>query len=197
MARVWMIRHGETEWALAGRHTGRTDLPLTERGREQARALRGPLAGLVGRVDAIWSSPLARARETAELAGLAPTRVVDDLAEWDYGEYEGLSTAELREREPGWSIWTTDIQRGESLDDVARRADRLVEQLARAGGEIVAVAHGHLLRILAVRWVGLEPVAARTLSLDTASVSLLEIARDVRVIRHWNAPAAGVMHDAA
>jgi len=192
-----MIRHGETEWALAGRHTGRTDLPLTERGREQARALRETLAGLAGRADAIWTSPLARARETAELAGLAPTQVVDDLAEWDYGEYEGLSTAELRAREPGWSIWTTIIHRGESLDDVARRADRLVGRLQDADGEVVAVAHGHLLRILAARWVGLEPRAARSLSLDTASVSLLEIARDGRVIRHWNAPAAGVMQNAA
>ncbi len=197
MARIWLIRHGETEWARSGRHTGRTDLPLTARGRAQARALRAPLAALAARVEEVWSSPLARARETAELSGLRPTQLVPELAEWDYGEFEGRTTAELRESEPDWSIWTARIRHGESLEAVARRADRLVARLERGEGEFVAFAHGHLLRILAARWVGLEPGAARFLPLDTATVSLLEIARDGRVIRHWNAPAAGVSRDAA
>ncbi len=191
---VWLIRHGETPWSAHGRHTGRSDIPLTARGREQAKALLEPLTAVRQRAAQVWSSPLSRARETARLSGFEPTTIVAELAEWDYGEFEGRTTADLQQDQPGWSIWTTSIRQGESLTQVGQRADRLIQRLRRCEGEVVAFAHGHLLRILAARWVDLEPVNGRLLTLQTSTVSLLGFDRGSPVIKHWNSPANGGAH---
>jgi probable phosphoglycerate mutase len=182
---LWSIRHGETEWSASGRHTGRTDVPLSEVGERQARALGALLAGR--RFALVLTSPLARARETCRLAGYGDVAVpTPDLCEWDYGEYEGRRTAEIREHEPGWTIWTHGPQRGESVEDVGRRADRVIERAAAAGGDVALFAHAHVLRILAARWLGLAPDAGRLLALDTAATNVLGFERETRVIRRWN-----------
>lgn len=191
---VWLIRHGETPWSAVGRHTGRSDIALTERGRDQARALKEPLAELRERAALVWTSPLARARETARLSGFHSPTIVAELAEWDYGEFEGRTTAEVQHSQPGWSIWTTMIHRGESLDQVGRRADRLIARLQQIDGDVIAFAHGHLLRILAARWVGLEPLHGRVLALGTSTVSVLGLDRGSPVIKRWNSPAEGSRH---
>jgi probable phosphoglycerate mutase len=186
MAEAWLIRHGATEWSESGKHTGsRTDLPLNEAGREQARALARRLAGRS--FAAVWTSPLARARETCELAGLADGAIVrDELVEWDYGEYEGLTTPEIRERRPHWFLWRDGCPGGETAFDVGRRVDRLVDELAQAQGEVAIFSHGHILRVLASRWIALPPVDGALLALDTASISVLGWEREVRVLRRWN-----------
>jgi broad specificity phosphatase PhoE len=178
------VRHGETEWSRDGRHTGRTDIPLTAVGREQAL-----LAGrrLDGREWALaLTSPLERARETARLAGLE-AEPMDELMEWDYGEAEGRTTAELREQRPGWDIWRDGPPGGEAVEQVGARADRVIERALAVEGDVVVFAHGHLLRVLAARWVGLPADGGRLFKLDTASVSLLAFERERRVIAMWNA----------
>jgi broad specificity phosphatase PhoE len=186
--RVLLIRHGETEWTADRRHTGRTDLPLNAEGERRARQLAPFLATFLDTASAtVFTSPLSRARQTCELAGLASRAAVDaDLVEWDYGEYEGTRTVDLRDTDPSWSIWTTSIRNGESLDEVGRRADRVLDRLRAIGGTVILFAHAHLLRILAARWCGCPPIGGSRLTLLPASVSVLGYERDVAVIEQWN-----------
>jgi broad specificity phosphatase PhoE len=187
---VWLVRHGETQWSATGRHTGTTDIPLTDAGEEAARRVG---VGLAGRAfSLVLTSPLTRARETCRLAGLDAGAVVDDdLREWDYGDYEGVTTSAIREQHPDWTIWRDGCPGGETADDVGRRADRVVTRLREADGAAVVFAHGHLLRVLAARWCGLAATAGAVLALDTATVSVLGWEREQSVIRTWNQPAAG------
>lgn len=180
-----LIRHGQTEWSRTGRHTGRTDLPLLPEGEEQARQLGPKLAGWT--FATVLTSPLARARETARLAGLGTLAVVDpDLAEWDYGSYEGLTTPEIRQDRPGWDLFADGAPEGENADQVGIRADRVIDRIRSAPGDVACVAHGHLLRVLAVRWIGLDPSQARCFTLEPASIGLLDWERDQPVISGWN-----------
>ena len=183
-----VIRHGETEWSRSGRHTGRTDIPLTERGEREAGDASRTLAGW--QLDRAYTSPLVRARRTAQLVEPACELVVDaDLMEWDYGVYEGETTLQTRERIPDWSVWTHDIVDGETVDEVGERADRFIARFDRevgAAGTGVVFAHGHLLAILIARWCGLSAVEGRRFALATATVSLLGWHREDRVIRAIN-----------
>jgi len=182
---LWLVRHGQTEWSASGRHTGRTDLPLDDTGRDQARALSSALSGLS--VAQVLTSPLVRARETCVLAGFGDrARVDDDLQEWDYGDYDGLTTDEIRATRPGWSLWRDGCPGGESATDVGARADRVVARVRATDGDTLAFAHGHLLRVLAARWLGLGPEAGALLALTTATVSLLGWEREQAVVRRWN-----------
>jgi probable phosphoglycerate mutase len=182
---IWLIRHGETEWSVSGAHTGRTDIPLTDRGRECALRLRKPLADHAFAL--VMTSPLQRAKETCSLAGYGDVATVDpDLREWDYGIYEGRKTADIRKDDPDWSIWTTRVTDGESLPQVSDRTARVIERVVGAPGDVLLFAHGHVFRILTARWLGLPPEAARLFSLDTGGVSILGYERENRVIRLWN-----------
>ena len=185
---VVLIRHGETAWSRSGRHTGRTDVPLTERGRRQARALGAAVAAHP--VARTLTSPLQRATETCRLAGLTGT-VVDDLVEWDYGDYEGRTTPEIREEVAGWTVWEGPVPGGERIDEVAARADRVIARIEEAGEDVAVVAHGHLLRVFAARWLELAPVEGRRFLLDTATLCLLGHERGVRAVRRWNEPPPG------
>ncbi|WP_067469250.1 histidine phosphatase family protein [Actinomadura macra] len=195
MGQLIILRHGETEWSRAGRHTGRTDLPLTARGEEQARALRGPLAGR--RIIRTVCSPAERARRTAELAGLTVDEVDPDLWEWDYGGYEGITTAAIQEGRPGWFLWDDgvvpgDVEHpGESVEHVGERVDRVLARVGPDldGGDVVLVAHGHVLRVLTARWLGLEPRLGRLFALDTGSLSTLDTEHGRPTIASWNEPA--------
>jgi broad specificity phosphatase PhoE len=182
---VWLVRHAETEWSRDRKHTGRTDIPLTEKGREAARALRPRLEGHAFAL--VLSSPLSRARETAELAGLRVDGLRDDLMEWDYGEYEGITTPEIRETRPEWYLWRDGTPGGESPDDVAARCDRVVAEIRQVEGDVALVAHGHLLRTLAARWLEQPPAFGGRLWLSTGAVCVLGWERDVEVINAWNA----------
>jgi broad specificity phosphatase PhoE len=185
---VWVVRHGETEWSRAGRHTSRTDLELTERGEQEAFALRAALDGV--RFDRVLCSPLRRAQRTAQLAGLEPYTVDPDLREWDYGAMEGRTTVEIREDLPGWSIWDGPWADGETAEDVAARADRLLAGIiARGGSNVALVGHGHFSRVTAARWVGAPVPVGRWLDLDTATTSQLGWDRHQPVLRRWNSPA--------
>jgi probable phosphoglycerate mutase len=187
---IWLLRHGETEWSASGRHTGRTDVPLTAAGRRQAEALGRYLAGR--RFALVLTSPLDRARETCRLAGYeAAARTSDDLREWDYGIYEGRKTVDIRVTEPGWSIWTSPVPAGESLDQVGERARRVIDQALRADGDAALFAHAHVLRILAACWIGRPPGDGRAFALATASVSVLGWEREIRVIQRWNLAPEG------
>jgi broad specificity phosphatase PhoE len=182
---IWLVRHGETEWSLRGQHTGRTDVPLTAAGRAQAEALGRHLMG--HSFGLVLTSPLDRARETCRLAGYGSVaQVMDDLREWDYGIYEGRTTAAIRTMEPGWSIWTTPVPEGESVDQVGARARRVIERALSARDDVVLFSHGHLLRILTACWIGRPPNEGRLFALDTTSVSVLGWERDTRVIQRWN-----------
>ena len=179
------MRHGETEWSLSGQHTGRTDIPLTEAGRANAVALGGYLAGRSFAL--VLVSPLQRARETCRLAGLGNQAQIDpDLREWDYGDYEGRTTGEIRARNPGWNLWTEGVVNGESIGQVAARAEAVIARANQARGDVALFAHGHLLRILTARWLGLDPQAGRLFALGAGSVSTLGYERDTRVISSWN-----------
>ncbi len=183
-----LVRHGATAWSEEGRHTGRTDIPLLERGRQQAEALGGLLAG--HEFALVLTSPLERARETCALAGFsAAARMCDDLLEWDYGDYEGLTTDEIRTDSPRWSLWDDGAPGGEQPEDVGRRADRVVSRARAEWGDVLAFAHGHLLRVVAARWLGLAPRDGRLLRLDPATVSILGWERDTAVVYRWNDPA--------
>ena len=182
---IWLVRHGETEWSRSGKHTGRTDLPLTEAGRRRAADLAPPLAARA--FSAVFSSPLLRASETCRLAGLGDdVKILDDLAEWDYGAFEGRTTNEIRLEVPDWSIWTSPVPRGESIGQVAERAQQVIAKVAAMQGSVALFSHGHLLRILAACWLQLPPQAGRLLALDTGSISVLGYERATRVIRSWN-----------
>ncbi|MGV9382730.1 histidine phosphatase family protein [Nonomuraea sp. NPDC003707] len=192
MEEMLLLRHGETEWSKAGQHTGRTDLPLTEHGEDQARALAPLIKGQS--FDLVLVSPAQRARRTAELAGLTDYEVNPDLWEWDYGGYEGITTPEIRESHPGWYLWRDGVipgdaeHPGESAEQVAARADRVIEQARKAGGRVALVAHGHFLRVLAARWLGLGPEEGRLLKLDTGTYSRLGFEHAEPVLLTWNAP---------
>jgi broad specificity phosphatase PhoE len=191
MSEVVLVRHAETEWSLAHKHTGRTDVPLTDKGRQAAAALAPRLAGR--RFAIVLSSPLGRATETARLAGLDP-ELEPDLLEWDYGAYEGITTPEVRETRPDWWLWTDGVPEGEAPGDVAARCDRVIERVIRAldGGGVdgeadaCLIAHGHVLRVLAARWLEQPPELGSRLWLETGSISTLGWERTVRVLRHWN-----------
>ena len=183
--RIWLVRHGETEWSKSGRHTGRTDIPLTATGQQQGEALGRHLAGR--QFALVLTSPLERARETCRLAGFdAAAQVSDDLLEWNYGIYEGRTTAAVRAEQPGWSIWTTPIPQGETVEQVGERARRVIARADAVTGDVALFAHAHVLRILAACWIGLPPIHGRTLALDSASLSILGHERETRVIQVWN-----------
>ena len=182
---IWLVRHGETEWSEAGKHTGRTDIPLTERGKTRAAALRPILAAKPFAL--VLTSPLSRARDTCLVAGLGDRAHVDpDLAEWDYGVFEGRTTLEIRAESPKWSIWRTDVPHGESIEQVAERAERVIEKAAAANGDVALFSHGHMLRILTARWLNLPPHDGRLFALNTGTISVLGYERETRVIRTWN-----------
>ena len=186
--RLFLVRHGETDWSASGRHTGWTDIPLNGNGRRQAAALGKRLAGQ--RFARVVSSPLARALETCRIVGLGPVAIVDpDLREWNYGVFEGRTSDEIRAEIPGWTIWTADVEGGESVADVGRRADRVIEGLLEVAGDVAVFGHGHALRIMAARWLGLEPDAGALFELSTATVSRLGWERERRVIELWNGAA--------
>jgi probable phosphoglycerate mutase len=184
--RLALVRHGETSWSRQRRHTGRSDIPLDAEGRERAVALRPVLAALPGiEAAVVLVSPLQRAWETAQLAGVGErAQVCEDLLEWDYGDYEGRRTTEIRREVPGWTVWSGPVPNGETIEQVAARADRVIE---RADGPLtVLFAHAHLLRVLAARWLWLTPDNGRHFTLDPASVSILGHERDERVVEVWN-----------
>jgi len=184
MAQIVLLRHGQTEWSANGRHTSYTDLDLTPRGVEQAGALA---AGLRERpFTAVLTSPRLRATRTAALAGLAATDVTEDLAEWHYGDYEGVTTPESRRSVPGWTVWTHGCPSGETAEQVTTRLDRVVERVRGADGDVLVFGHGHALRALAARWLGLPVSEGRLLKLDTATVSILGYERETAVLLRWN-----------
>jgi probable phosphoglycerate mutase len=182
---LWLIRHGETEWNAAGRHTGRTDVPLTAVGERQAAALGRRLADRSFAL--VLVSPLTRAVETCRIAGYGGVaRFTDDLLEWDYGAYEGRTTVDIRTEVPGWTIWAGNPPGGETIEQVGRRVATVIDQAIAVGGEVALFAHGHVLRVLTACWLGLPPRAGRLLALGTASLSVLGYERETRVISTWN-----------
>jgi broad specificity phosphatase PhoE len=184
---VVIVRHGQTEWSMARRHTGRTDVPLTDEGRREAARLAAPLASRAFAV--VLTSPLQRARETCSLAGFAAVAQVDeDLVEWDYGEYEGRTTEAIRAVRPEWSLWSDGVPGGEDPAAVGRRADRVIARLRAATGDALLFAHAHVLRVLAARWIGLAPGDGARFTLGPARLSVLGYEREASVIREWNAP---------
>jgi probable phosphoglycerate mutase len=185
---ILLVRHGETEWSRSGQHTGRTDIPLTDEGRHHAKLLGERLAGRkFGRV---LSSPLSRALETCRLAGYGEqAELRDELREWDYGEYEGLTTPQIRETRPGWTVWRDGCPGGETAADVGARVDPVVAELRECTEDAIVFAHGHVLRVLAARWICAEAVAGAHLALGTASLSVLGRERETPVIWLWNGAA--------
>jgi broad specificity phosphatase PhoE len=182
---VVLVRHGETEWSREGKHTGRTDVPLTEHGRRQAQAVGAALRGR--RFAFVLTSPLSRALETCRLAGFGDVAVKrHELREWDYGAYEGLTTTEIRKEVPDWTLWRDGVPDGETIDDVAARVDGVIAELRSVPGDALLFAHGHVLRVLAARWLGLEARAGALFALDAASISALGYERETSVIRLWN-----------
>jgi probable phosphoglycerate mutase len=183
---IVLIRHGETEWSRDGRHTGRTDIPLTDTGRREAELVGEWLAGRT--FARVLTSPLGRALETCRLAGLGDrAEPREELLEWDYGEYEGMTTPQIRERRPDWYLWRDGCPGGESAADVGRRVDGLVAELREADGDAAVFAHGHVLRVLTARWLGLDPEKGALFALATATLSALGWERETAVIRVWNA----------
>jgi len=185
------VRHGETEWSAAGRHTSHTDLPLTERGRERARALAADLDDRS--FSLVLTSPLLRARETCELAGFGDrAELCDDLHEWDYGDYEGLTTPQIRERDPRWVLWRDGCPGGEYPAGVGTRADRVLERVRSCSadgteaGDALVFAHGHILRVLTARWLAMKPAAGARFMLGAGAVSVLGFERETEAIVHWN-----------
>ena len=180
------MRHGETEWSASGKHTSTTDIPLTEHGRERAVGLREYLAGK--RFDAVLVSPMARARETCAVAGYGDVAVVDDdLKEWNYGDAEGKTTPEMRAlRGADWSVWTSPIVGGETVEAVGDRADKVIARAVEVGGSVALFAHAHILRILVARWIGLAATGGSKFALGTGSLSVLGFERETRVVERWN-----------
>ena len=187
---VYAIRHGETAWSLNGRHTGTTDIPLTANGRRLAELLRPALAGRAFTM--VLTSPLSRARETCALAGLGDKAEVDpDLVEWNYGDYEGLTPAQIHETAPGWMVFRDGCPRGEAPGDVGARVDRVIARARAVESDVVLFAHGHVLRVLVARWLGLPAGGGQHFLLDTGTVSVLGHYRGVPPLKTWNAPLAG------
>jgi len=184
-AEIWLVRHGETEWSLTGRHTGRSDIPLTPRGVRQAEMLGRRIGAR--RFARVVTSPLSRARDTCRLSGQgARAELSPDLREWDYGRWEGRTSLEIRREVPDWTIWTGAVPGGETVDQVGERVDRVLERVRGSPGDVILFAHGHVLRILAARWLGLSARDGRYLGLDTASLSSLGHEREQPVVRSWN-----------
>lgn len=184
---VTLVRHGETEWSASGKHTGRTDIPLTEEGERKARALQGRLKGVA--FDRVFTSPLQRARRTCELAGFGDRAKVDpDLLEWDYGDYEGRKSSEIHAERPGWLLFRDGCPNGEQPADVGKRADRVIARLRAAETRAIVFSSGHILRVLAARWLGLAPSEGRLLMLSTASISILGYEHDKGepAVQLWN-----------
>ena len=187
--KIYLVRHGETEWSRAGKHTGVTDVELTERGRETARSLKSVLAR--ESFVSVLSSPLHRARETCRLAGLQESAAVEtDLMEWNYGVYDGLTTKEIQSLRPGWSVFHHGCPGGETPEQVAARADRVVAKVRASNGNVALFAHGHILRVFAARWINLPPSFGEHLLLDTATVCVLGYYYDTPALKIWNAPIA-------
>jgi broad specificity phosphatase PhoE len=185
MQEVVLARHGETEWSRELKHTGSTDVPLTEKGKQQAQRLGEALRGR--QFALVLASPLSRALETARLAGFDP-ELRDELREWDYGDYEGRRTAEIREQAPGWTVWTQPVPNGETIEEVGNRVDRVLQEIRSVEGDVLLFAHGHVLRVLAARWLELPPAGGRLFALDPATLSTLGYEREQPVMRLWNAP---------
>jgi broad specificity phosphatase PhoE len=187
--KVYLLRHGETEWSLNGRHTGVTDIPLTENGRIAARLLKPILAKVTFTL--VLTSPLQRARETCELAGLGQfANVEPDLIEWNYGEYEGLTTEQIRSTRPGWSVFRDGCPGGESPEQVGARADRVITKVRAAAGNVALFGHGHFTRVLAARWINLSANYGENFLLDTATLNVLGYYRESPAFMIWNAPLA-------
>jgi len=197
MGELILLRHGQTEWSASGRHTGRTDIPLTARGEAIAAKLAGQIAR--HRIVAAFTSPAKRAVRTAELAGLSGAKLDPDLWEWDYGGYEGRTTADICKERPGWSLWRDGVipgdadHPGETIAQVGARADAVLARvrplLSEPDGDVALVAHGHILRVLTARWLGLDPADGRLFMLDTGTISTLDTEHDESVIATWNVPA--------
>jgi probable phosphoglycerate mutase len=189
MPEIYLIRHGETQWSLSGKHTGVSDIPLTEHGREQARLLRPELVTTTFKL--VLTSPLRRARETCELAGLAQRAEIDrDLMEWNYGDYEGLTSEQIHVHRPGWTIFNDGGgPGGETPEQVGVRADRVIARVRAVSGNSALFAHGHILRVLAARWLGLAPGAGAHFLLDTGTVCVLTFYGGVAALQRWNAMA--------
>ena len=183
---IWLIRHGETEWSRSGQHTSRTDIPLTAEGERRALRLKDILDGK--QFALVLSSPLRRARDTARLAGY-DAEPADDLREWDYGDYEGLTTAEIQRTNPQWTIWIGTPPGGETIEQVGARADRVIARALDAPGDVAVFGHGHMLRVLGARWAGFAPACGGSLGLATGSISVLGWEHVTRVIRLWNRDA--------
>jgi broad specificity phosphatase PhoE len=185
--KVYLLRHGETEWSLNGRHTGVTDIPLTENGRRIARLLQPILAK--EKFALVLTSPLQRARETCELAGLGTLASIDrDLMEWNYGEYEGVTTEQIRQTKPNWSIFRDGCPGGESPLEIGARADRIVAKVRAVDGNVALFSHGHFLRVLAARWINLSASYGEHFLLDTATLNILGYYREAPAFKIWNAP---------
>ncbi len=183
--RVYIVRHGATEWSVSGRHTSQTDLPLLESGEEQAREVARKLNGCGFAL--VLSSPLLRARETCRLAGFGEAAEISgDLREWDYGEYEGLTTPQIRERNPDWNLWRDGCPGGESPEQVGARVDRVVRRLADVDGDALAFAHGHVLRVLTGRWLEMEVAAGARFRLEAGSLGILGFERETSVVEGWS-----------
>jgi broad specificity phosphatase PhoE len=184
---VYVVRHGETEWSLSGQHTGVTDIPLTENGRAVARRLRPVLANQSFAL--VLTSPLSRARETCELAGLGARAVLEpDLKEWNYGEYEGLTPRQIHEERPDWMVFRDGCPGGERPKEIGARVDRVITRVRAVTGDVALFAHGHLFRVLVARWIGLPPEAGRHFLLDTATLNVLGYYRDSPALKIWNSP---------
>ena len=182
---LYVVRHGATEWSRSGQHTGRTDLPLLAEGEEQARATGSLLSGID--FSLVLCSPLQRAQRTCELAGLLDRAVIDtDLQEWDYGDYEGVTTPTIRESVPGWTVWSGTCPNGETIEQVSTRADRVIEQVRKESGNVIVFAHGHFLRVLTARWCELDPLEGQRFILDPATLSILGWERETPAVRQWN-----------
>jgi broad specificity phosphatase PhoE len=181
---LWVIRHGETEWSRDGLHTSHSELELTASGEEVARRLAGRLEGV--QFDLVLSSPRQRTRRTAELAGFTDVQIDEDLTEWDYGEYEGLTTATIRETVPGWTVWSHPSPGGETAQEVSDRLDRVIARVREHGGRVLAFSHGHASRALAARWLDQPVQEGRLFKLDTATISVLAYERESPVVARWN-----------
>jgi len=181
---LWIVRHGETDWSASGRHTSTTDVPLTSAGEDAARVIGERLAGTA--FDLVLTSPRDRARRTAALAGFPDAHVEDDLVEWAYGDYEGVTTATIRESVPDWTVWTHPCPGGETAEQVGGRLDRVVAKVRARGGRVLAFGHGHASRVLAARWLAQPVVEGRLFRLDTATVSILGYERESPVVARWN-----------
>jgi len=182
---IWLMRHGETEWSASGAHTSRTDLPLLPSGIKQAEELKIKLHGR--KFALVLVSPMQRARETCRLAGYADHgEIIEDLMEWDYGLYEGRSTAQIRQDRPNWSLWRDGVLQGESVDHVGMRVKRIINRCAQVDGDVALFAHGHVLRILTAVWLDLPPADGKLFALNTATISVLGYEHEYKVIRRWN-----------